>query len=75
MLLLWYVLLHSYYNTHAWADPEGGGAGGLEPPENHRNIGVLSNSGPDPLKNHKDHHRHAWRADDGPILVVFGSTH
>ena len=32
-----------------------GGAGGLNPPplENHKNIGFLSNTGPDPLKNHK----------------------
>ena len=27
------------------ADPEGGGAGG---PENHKNIGFLNNTGPDP---------------------------
>ena len=31
----------------------GGGAGGLDPPENHQNIGFLSNKGPNPLKNHK----------------------
>ena len=41
-------------------DPEGGGGGGGEhgvlthpPPENHKNIGFLSNTGPDPFKNHK----------------------
>ena len=30
-----------------------GGTGGQDPfpPENHKNIGFLSNSGPDPLKN------------------------
>ena len=30
-------------------------AGGLDPPppENHKNIGFLSNTGPDPLENHK----------------------
>ena len=28
----------------------GGGGGGLK---NHKNIGFLSNTGPDPLKNHK----------------------
>ena len=33
----------------------GGGQGGPDPPllENHKNIGFLSNTGPDPLKNHK----------------------
>ena len=31
-----------------------GGTGGLDPPlENHKNIGFLSNTGLDPLKNHK----------------------
>ena len=32
----------------------GGGTGGLEPLKNHKNIGVLSITGPDLLKNHKD---------------------
>ena len=37
-----------------WADPEGGRTGGLDPlPENHNDIGFLSNTGPDLLKNHK----------------------
>ena len=57
------------------------------PLKNHKNIGFLSNVGPDPLKITKlpgqhsmlGHHQHAsktfpWRADDGPlIVVVFGS--
>ena len=32
-----------------------GGGGGCrdDSPENHKNIGFLSNTGPDPLKNHK----------------------
>ena len=34
-------------------DGSRGGAGGPEPPENHKNIGFLCNTGPDPLKNHK----------------------
>ena len=34
------------------ADPEGG-AGGLDPLKNHKNIGFLSNTGPDSMKNHK----------------------
>ena len=37
----------------SWADPEGG-TGGLDSPplKNHKNVGFLSNTGPDPLKNH-----------------------
>ena len=31
----------------------GGGTGGSDPPENHKNIGFLSNTSLDPLKNHK----------------------
>ena len=39
---------------YTWVDPDWGGvAGGLDPPKNHNNIGFLSNSGPDALKNHK----------------------
>ena len=34
-------------------DQEGGGAGGSDPPENHKNREFLSNTGPDPLKYHK----------------------
>ena len=65
---------------------------GPDPPEKSQNIGFLSNTGPDPLKNHKAtkpefnvgssarqrnviYMPFRWRADDGPILVVFGSTH
>ena len=38
-----------------WMDPEEGGGGdrGSGPPlKNHKNIGFLSNIGPDPLKNY-----------------------
>ena len=53
------------------------------PLKNHKNIGFLSNTGPDPLKNHKaikpdsmlGHQRHAsWQADAGPLIVIFGSS-
>ena len=37
----------------SWADPEGRGARGPHPLEKSQNIGFHSNSGPDPLKNHK----------------------
>ena len=52
----------------SWSDPEGGGGGkGSGPPENYQNIGLNSNTDPDPLKKHKAskpgfyvwHHRHA----------------
>ena len=38
----------------AWADPEGG-TGGPDPHpiKNHKNIGFLCNTRPDPLKNYK----------------------
>ena len=35
-----------------WADPEWG-TGGPESPEKLQKIGILSNTGPDPPKNHK----------------------
>ena len=35
------------------ADPDGGGQGIRTPLKNHKNIGFLSSTGPDPLKNHK----------------------
>ena len=37
--------------AHACADPEGGGQGVRTPLKNNKNIGFLSNTGPDPLKN------------------------
>ena len=41
-------------NVDACADQEGEGDRGSGPPEkNHKNIGFLSKTGPDPLKNHK----------------------
>ena len=51
-------------------ESRGWGTGGLDPPaplKNHNNIGLLSNTGPDPLAFH-------WRADEGPLIVVFGSS-
>ena len=38
-------------DRHPCADPEGGRGSG--PPEKSQNIGFLSNTGPDLLKNHK----------------------
>ena len=53
-------LLHPYYqiiDEDKWVDPEGGGGtGGPDPhpqPEKSQNIGFLSNTGLDLLKNHK----------------------
>ena len=43
-----------YFRELARADPEGWGQGVQNPPlKNHKNIGFLSNTGPDPLENHK----------------------
>ena len=38
---------------HARIQRGGGGRGSGSPLENHKNIGFLSNTCPDPLKNHK----------------------
>ena len=36
-----------------YAQIQRGAGGPISPLENHKNIGFLSNTGPDPLKNHK----------------------
>ena len=46
------------------------------PLKNHKNIGFLSNTGPDSLENQKatkPSFNVCQRNDDGPLLVVFGS--
>ena len=64
----------------ACADPEGEGERDLDPPplKNYKNIGFLSKSGPDPLKNHKatkpafnDGQSFKWRFADGPMMARF----
>ena len=50
--------MHAYVKTSVkyppYADLEGGGGGRTPPPlKNHKNIGFLSNSGLDPMKNYK----------------------
>ena len=57
------------------------------PPEKSPNIGFLSNSSPDPLKKYEAtepafnvvplsaRQRNAIYADDGPLIVIFRSTH
>ena len=48
----------------------GGGAGGPDPtPENHKNLGFLSNTGPDPLKNHKATMQHSMLGHHRPTSV------
>ena len=50
----------------------GGKAGGLDPLENYKNIGFLSNTGSDPLKTTKLLIKGILLAfDDGPLIVVF----
>ena len=50
----------------------GGGSDPLLPLKNHKNIGLLSNTGPDPLKNHKAT-KPAFNvgpsSDDDPLLI------
>ena len=81
-----YNFSHSECNRIACADPEGWGDKGSGPPL--KNIGFLSNTGPDPLKNHKATEPEfnvgpssarqgndiCWRANDGQLIVVFGSS-
>ena len=71
-------LLHTFCVTVPCANPEGGGGGSGPPPplKNYKNIGFLSNAGPDPRKNYKAT-KHSmlgyfnvafrWRADDDPL--------
>ena len=69
--------------TCACADPEGG-RGSRHPLENHKAIGFLSNTGPDPLENHKanklpmlGNYRPTsktpfkWRFGGGPMMTCF----
>ena len=63
-------------NIHAQMQRTGTG-------ENHKNMGFLSNTGPDPLKNHKDTYEHSmlghhratsetpfkWRFAGGPMMA------
>ena len=57
----------------------GGGGRGPDPTEkNHKNTGLLSITGPDPMENHKAT-KPAFNVgpplgDDGPLFVVFGSS-
>ena len=47
------AFLLSINNTSMRGSRGGGGMGFGPPLKNHKNIGFLSNTGPDPLKNHK----------------------
>ena len=74
--------------VHARIQRGGGTENSDKSLKNHKNIGFLSNTGPDPLKNYKAakpafnvgpssaRQRNAIkrRADDGPLIVVFGSS-
>ena len=83
------VLTLFYFYSASWADPEGLGQGCPDPHEKSQNIGFLSNTGPDPLKYHKATKQafnigpssgtlvktpFRWRARDGPLIVVIGSS-
>ena len=69
--------VHDHARTQRW------GQWSRPPPlKYYKNIGFLSNAGPDPLKHHKatkqafnlgpSSFAFRWRADHGPLLVVFG---
>ena len=52
------------------------GTGGSGPPENHKKLGFLNNTGPDPLKNHKATKPEfnvgpsfKWRFAGGPMMT------
>ena len=76
-----YLYVHARIQK-GWG-PEGAGTEGRDPLlKNHKHIEFLSNSGPDPMKNHKATKpaiqfwaiiSFLWRADDGRLIVVFGS--
>ena len=51
--LVYYCLIYTPKCSVMCGSRGGGGTGGLDPPEKSQNIGFLSNTGPDPLKNHK----------------------
>ena len=73
----------SFIGKIPWADPEGGGRGSGHPSseKSQKNIGFLSNTGTDPLKNHKAIIQ-CWaifgppakRNLNGPFIVIFGSS-
>ena len=80
------LFLHATNQLHVRIQRGDRGSGPPPPLKNHKNIGSLSNTGPDPLKKSQIYvasiqcwaiieKQFKWRADDGPILVVFGSTH
>ena len=48
-----YLLELGKLRLKPWADPEGDRRSGPPFLKNHKNIGFMSNTGPDPLKSHK----------------------
>ena len=63
-----------YYKLFsASADPEQGTEGPDPPPplKNYKNIGFLSNTGPETLKIHKANMPFKWRFVGGPMMVRF----
>ena len=68
--------------TYNMRGSRGGGTGGLDPPplKNHKYIGFLSNTGPDPLKITKlpsqhsmlGHHRHASETPFNGVSLADG---
>ena len=65
-----------FQNDHALIQTGRGTGGPESPPCKITKILFFNNTGPDPLKNKKKHYQASirWRSDDGPLLVVFGSS-
>ena len=84
LAVLWMIVFRAALPGGAMCGSRGG-TGSPDPPslKNHKNIGSLSNTGPDPLKITKlpsqhsrlGHHRHAsetqskWRFAGGPMMA------
>ena len=95
-ICLFVILVINLFYKGDISGSRGGGGGRRSRPspllKNHKNIGFLGNTGPDPLTNHKAtkpafnigsssaRQRNAilmafrWRANVGPLIVVFGSS-
>ena len=71
-LLRYFLLLISNKDNNLARIQRGGDRGSRHPLKNHKNIGFLSNTGPDPLTKCK---ANKPSFDDGPKLEIFVSTH
>ena len=76
---LFVYLLTKMVHLDVWTDPDRGGDPDPPPPpkkKNHKSIGFLSNTGSDPLNNHKATKpafnvgpSSTWRSTGGPMMI------